>query len=94
MLTKNLQAAGTNSLIKILMMMRKNAIPPHVGIKGRINQKFPPLDEINVRIDLALTAFKAHARSDGKRRVLLNNFNATVGIFSVFLAGNKKAKSV
>ena len=74
----NTQAAGTNSLIKILMMMRKNAIPPHVGIKGRINHKFPPLDEINVRIDRTLAAFKARAKGDGKRRVLLNNFNATV----------------
>lgn len=78
-------AAGTNSLIKILLMMRKNAIPPHVGIKGRINQKFPPLDEVNVRIDRALTAFKAHARGDGKRRVLLNNFNATGGNTSLVL---------
>ena len=62
--------------------MRKNVIPPHVGIKGRINRKFPPLDEVNVRIDLALTPFKAHARGDGKRRVLLNNFNATASIVS------------
>lgn len=66
------------------MMMRKNAIPPHVGIKGRINHKFPPLDEINVRIDRELTAFKAHARGDGKRRVLLNNFNATVSLIRHF----------
>ena len=64
------------------MMIRKNAIPPHVGIKGRINHKFPPLDEVNVRIDRALAAFKAHAKGDGKRRVLLNNFNATVCIMS------------
>lgn len=66
-------------------MMRKNAIPPHVGIKGRINHTFPPLDEVNVRIDRELTAFKAHARGDGKRRVLLNNFNATVSIKSNIL---------
>lgn len=58
--------------------MRKNMIPPHVGIKTRINREFPPLDKINVRIDPALTAFKPHIRGDGKRRVLLNNFNATV----------------
>ncbi|KAL9071452.1 MAG: hypothetical protein Q9161_004169 [Pseudevernia consocians] len=79
------KAAGTNSLIKILMMIRKNAIPPHVGIKGRINHKFPPLDEVNVRIDRALAPFKAHAKGDGKRRVLLNNFNATGGNTSLVL---------
>ena len=60
------------------MMMRKNAIPPHVGIKGRINEKFPPLDKINVRINRTMTPFVARAGGDGKRRVLLNNFNATV----------------
>ena len=62
------------------MMMRKNAIPPHVGIKGRINQKFPPLDDVNVRIDRALAPFEARIGGDGKRRILLNNFNATVNI--------------
>lgn len=66
------------------MMMRKNAIPPHVGIKGRINHKFPPLDEINVRIDREVSVFKAHARGDGRRRVLLNNFNATVSLIRNF----------
>lgn len=75
-------------------MMRKNAIPPHVGIKGRINQKFPPLDEVNVRIDRALTAFKAHARGDGKRRVLLNNFNATVNNLPESWFAGEKAKTV
>ena len=58
--------------------MRKNSIPPHVGIKGRINEKFPPLNEVNVRINRTLVPFQARSRSDGKRRVLLNNFNATV----------------
>ena len=60
------------------MMMRKDSIPPHVGIKGSINEKFPPLDEVGVRINRSLTPFKAKAGGDGKRRVLLNNFNATV----------------
>ena len=86
---RRVQAAGTNSLIKILMMMRKNAIPPHVGIKGRINTKFPPLDEVNVQIDRTLTPFKAHTRGDGKRRVLLNNFNATVCVSRSTCCGRK-----
>lgn len=58
--------------------MRNNAIPPHIGIKGRINEKFPPLDKVNVCIDRALAPFKSQSGGDGKRRVLLNNFNATV----------------
>lgn len=77
------QAAGINSLTKILLMMRNNAIPPHVGIKGRINEKFPPLDRVNVCIDRALAPFKPQSGSHGKRRVLLNNFNATVSSISL-----------
>lgn len=76
------------------MMMRKNAIPPHVGIKGRINHKFPPLDEINVRIDRELTAFKAHARGDGKRRVLLNNFNATASMIQKKTFDSERTNSI
>ena len=65
------------------MMMRKNAIPPHVGIKGRINEKFPPLDKVNVRINRTMVPFQARSGGDGKRRVLLNNFNATVSSSSL-----------
>ncbi len=59
-------------------MMKKNAIPPHVGIKGRINEKFPPLDKVNVCINRALTPFKPQSGGNGRRRIMLNNFNATV----------------
>lgn len=65
--------------------MRKNTIPPHVGIKNRINEKFPPLDQINVKIDRALAPFQSHAKGNGKRRVLLNNFNATVSLDPISL---------
>ncbi|KAL8948706.1 MAG: hypothetical protein Q9222_005131 [Ikaeria aurantiellina] len=78
-------AAGINSLTKILMMMRKDTIPPHVGIKGRINEKFPPLEQVGVCIDRTLTPFKARNGGDGKRRVLLNNFNATGGNTSLVI---------
>lgn len=61
-------------------MMRNSAIPPHIGIKGRVNEKFPPLDKVNVCIDRTLSPFKARVGGDGKRRVLLNNFNATVSV--------------
>ncbi|KAL8826801.1 MAG: hypothetical protein Q9191_003572 [Dirinaria sp. TL-2023a] len=83
-------AAGTNSLTKILMMLRKDLIPPHVGIKGRINEKFPPLDTINVSIDRTLTPFKPRVGGDGKRRVLLNNFNATGGNTSLIIEDGPK----
>ncbi|KAL9595245.1 MAG: hypothetical protein Q9179_005058 [Wetmoreana sp. 5 TL-2023] len=83
-------AAGINSLTKVLLMMRKNAIPPHVGIKGRINEKFPPLDKVNVCIDRALSPFTARTGGDGRRRVLLNNFNATGGNTSLIIEEGMK----
>lgn len=83
-------AAGINSLTKILMMMRKDTIPPHVGIKGRINEKFPPLEKVNVCVDRTLSPFKARNGGDGKRRVLLNNFNATGGNTSLVIEDGPK----
>ncbi|KKA17953.1 Polyketide synthase, partial [Rasamsonia emersonii CBS 393.64] len=34
-------AAGVTALIKVLLMLQKSAIPPHVGIKNDINPGFP-----------------------------------------------------
>ena len=44
-------ASGVTALIKVLMMLQKNAIPPHVGIKKEINQGFPTdLSDRNVNL--------------------------------------------
>ncbi|CAN8106101.1 unnamed protein product [Discula destructiva] len=71
-------ASGITALCKVLMMLQKNAIPPHVGIKGEINKTFPKdLSERNVNIAFHNTPFK---RRDGKlRRVFINNFSAAGG---------------
>ncbi|KAK4147650.1 ketoacyl-synt-domain-containing protein [Dichotomopilus funicola] len=70
-------ASGVSSLIKVLLMMQKNQLVPHVGIKTRINRKFPTdLAERNVNIALAPTAWE---RSDEPRRVFVNNFSAAGG---------------
>ncbi|KAJ0355918.1 hypothetical protein COL154_001437 [Colletotrichum chrysophilum] len=71
-------ASGVTALCKVLMMMQKNAIPPHVGIKKEINKTFPKdLSERNVNIAFHLTPFK---RRDGKpRRIFVNNFSAAGG---------------
>lgn len=45
--------SGITSLIKVLLMMQKNEIPPHCGIKAgsRINRNYPTdLDDRNVHI--------------------------------------------
>ncbi|KAL8738678.1 MAG: hypothetical protein Q9181_000562 [Wetmoreana brouardii] len=69
--------AGVTALIKVLLMMQKNEIPPHCGIKTRINQTFPPdLDERRIRIVKQPTPW---VRTIKSRRVLLNNFSAAGG---------------
>ncbi|KAG7144862.1 Conidial pigment polyketide synthase PfmaE like protein [Verticillium longisporum] len=71
-------ASGVTALCKVLMMLQKNAIPPHVGIKKDINKTFPKdLAERNVNIAFHMTPLKRH---DGKpRRIFINNFSAAGG---------------
>ena len=69
--------AGVTALIKVLLMMQKNEIPPHCGIKTKINQAFPPdLEERCVKIAKQPTLW---TRTDKPRRVVLNNFSAAGG---------------
>ena len=61
------------------MMLQKNVIPPHAGIKSRLNRKFPFLDEMNVQIAKSPVPFEDHRlNGNRKKKVLFNNFNATV----------------
>ncbi|CAK7231914.1 Type I Iterative PKS [Sporothrix curviconia] len=71
-------ASGVTALVKVLLMLQKNMIPPHVGIKQEINKGFPAdLSARNVNVAFHMTPFQ---RSDGKpRRVFINNFSAAGG---------------
>ncbi|SLM39055.1 polyketide synthase [Lasallia pustulata] len=71
-------AAGTTALIKVLLMLQKNAIPPHVGIKTEINPKFPrDFDKRNLHIAFEMTPWP---QVPGKRRLAaVNNFGAAGG---------------
>jgi acyl transferase domain-containing protein len=71
-------ASGVTALIKCLMMMQKNAIPPHVGIKGTINQGFPKdLSERNVNIAFHKTPFRS--KPGRGRKIYVSNFSAAGG---------------
>jgi len=71
-------ASGVTSLIKVLKMMEKSEIPPHYGIKTKINHGFPTdLKARNVNIALSPTAWRRP--ENGKRTVFLNNFSAAGG---------------
>ncbi|KFY70755.1 hypothetical protein V498_10234, partial [Pseudogymnoascus sp. VKM F-4517 (FW-2822)] len=69
-------SAGVASLIKALLVLQKKSIPPHVGIKTKLNQGFPNLKARNVRIPLENTPFPTKSK---KRTILVNNFGAAVG---------------
>ena len=71
-------SSGVTSMIKVLLMMEKNEIPPHVGIKTKINHNFPKdLKARNVNIALEPTPW--HRPTSGKRTVFMNNFSAAGG---------------
>ncbi|KAJ5054544.1 uncharacterized protein L3040_000815 [Drepanopeziza brunnea f. sp. 'multigermtubi'] len=71
-------ASGVTALIKVLMMLQKNAIPPHVGIKNTINKGFPSdLAERNVHIAFHKTPLRK--RTNAPRRIFINNFSAAGG---------------
>ncbi|KAK2800875.1 fusarubin cluster-polyketide synthase [Onygenales sp. PD_10] len=70
-------ASGVSSVIKVLLMMQKNTIVPHCGIKTKINRKFPTdLQERNVNIALKPISWE---RGSEPRRVFVNNFSAAGG---------------
>ncbi|KAL4788900.1 hypothetical protein BDV19DRAFT_397776 [Aspergillus venezuelensis] len=81
-------ASGVSSLIKVLLMMEKSSIPPHVGIKTKINRNFPTdLAQRNVYIAMQTAAWP---RPDPKqkprgRRAFVNNFGAAGGNSSVLV---------
>ncbi|KAI0896590.1 polyketide synthase [Annulohypoxylon nitens] len=85
-------ASGVTALIKVLMMLKKNAIPPHIGIKKEINKTFPPdLSQRGVNIAFHKTPF---TRKDGKpRRVFVNNFSAAGGNTGLLLEDGPRYKT-
>ncbi|KAI1170433.1 ketoacyl-synt-domain-containing protein [Nemania sp. FL0916] len=77
--------SGVASLIKAILMLRKNTIPPHSGIKGRINRNFPNLEDIHIRIANSNTALPPHDNTHAPRRILINNFDAAGGNTSMII---------
>lgn len=76
-------AAGVTSLAKVLLMLKKSTIPPHCGIKTKINHKLPDLPSRNTAIAMEAVAWPRPAQ--GKRQVLLNNFSAAGGNTALIL---------
>ncbi|KAL8943834.1 MAG: hypothetical protein Q9216_000827 [Gyalolechia sp. 2 TL-2023] len=76
--------SGVTAMIKCLLMLRFNTIPPHCGIKKTINQGFPQdLMARNVHIALKKTPFASNNASP--RRIFVNNFSAAGGNTALLL---------
>jgi iterative type I PKS product template protein len=76
--------SGVTAMIKCLLMMQKNLIPPHCGIKKTINQSFPTdLNARNVHIAFKSTPLKTPDNSP--RKIFVNNFSAAGGNTAMLL---------
>jgi hypothetical protein len=78
------------SLIKVLMMLKERNIPPQPNAPFKINRNFLALDKLNVRIAGQGMTLKPRSGGDGRIRVLLNSFDASVSLKHLDL-GNKSA---
>lgn len=78
-------ASGVISLIKLLLMFKHNEIPPHCGIKTKLNRNYPlDLTERGIRIASEPTSWTRGPRSL-KRIAFLNNFSAAGGNTALLL---------
>lgn len=76
--------AGTTALLKVLLMLEKEAIPPHVGIKNSINPGFPrDLEQRHLHIPYEKTPWPR--RDETKRIAVVNNFSAAGGNTSIVI---------
>ncbi|KAJ5698551.1 hypothetical protein N7462_000556 [Penicillium macrosclerotiorum] len=76
--------AGVTALLKVLLMLQKGAIPPHVGIKNSINPQIPKdLDKRNLHIPYEKQLWSRVP--DKKRIAVVNNFSAAGGNTSVLI---------
>lgn len=77
-------ASGVTSIMKAIMMLRKGLIPKHIGIKTGINESLAIHSSESIRISMDTIPFTT-VNEDGKRRILMNNFNATGGNTCILL---------
>ncbi|KAL6720646.1 hypothetical protein ACLMJK_002571 [Lecanora helva] len=76
--------SGVTAMIKCLLMMQKDVIPPHCGIKKTINQGFP--EDLNARnVHIAFKPTPLISKDGAPRRIFLNNFSAAGGNTALLL---------
>ena len=70
-------AAGIASLLKCVLSLQKELLPPVANMPHKLNPNFPDLKASNVEIPARSVEFKAS--KDKKRRMILSNFDASGG---------------
>lgn len=70
-------AAGIASLLKCVLMLREEFIPPVANMPHALNPRFPDLKALGVEIPSQRVAFPY--RPDQRRRIVINNFDAAGG---------------
>ncbi|KAJ0115086.1 hypothetical protein J7T55_001495 [Diaporthe amygdali] len=84
-------ALGLSSIIKMLLMFRENSIPPHIGIRKRINSDFPAelARKYNTHIHTGKTIeWRKDARIESRiepRRVLVHEVGSVARATSALL---------
>lgn len=76
--------SGVTAMIKCLLMMQKNLIPPHCGIKKTINQGFPQ-DLMARNVHIAFKPTPLVSRDGSPRKIFVNNFSAAGGNTALLL---------
>lgn len=84
-------ASGLTAIIKVLMMLQKNMVPPHVGIKNRINRTFPK-DFAQRNVHIALQPTEWLSQRGVARTVYINNFSAAGGNSGMLLKDAPKTE--
>lgn len=65
-------------------MLRERRIPPHPRAPFRTNRKFPLSEKMRMKIPEVELPFETHSqKGDKKRRILLNNFDASVSLLAM-----------
>ena len=70
--------AGTTALIKVLMMLQKNAIPPHIGIKPETTPRRPK-DRHHRTVPIPFSNSFWNTHPNNTRLAVVNNFGAAGG---------------
>lgn len=70
-------AAGIASLLKCVLALQEEFLPPVANMPHKLNPKFPDLAALKIEIPSQRAEFKYAA--DKRRRMILNNFDASGG---------------